>query len=197
MRSYPMLRFAAAALVAASAAGCAGTNQARYVYQDGDFGVVGIPENTDHWPTFYRSQAESLMANHFPEGHEIVRAEEVDQGSRTLTVEGTNTAEVGPKLPTDLLAVAKLGRTAKRSQADQVKVKECRIIYRRSPQADARPEFAERASLSPPEYLDPNAVARQKAAAPVATTDKPEGTRVVAKPVIKPADEAAKPAAGE
>jgi hypothetical protein len=74
--------------------GCASTEQARYVYQDGQFGVVGIPENTDHWPSFYRERADALMKQHFPTGYEIVRAEEVDAGSRTLTVNGTNTAEL-------------------------------------------------------------------------------------------------------
>ena len=38
--------------LALMAPGCANMDAARYVYQDGEFGVVGIPRNTDHWPTF-------------------------------------------------------------------------------------------------------------------------------------------------
>ena len=73
--------------------GCASTSDARYVYQDGEFGVVAIPQNTPRGPNHYRAQAEALMAQHFPEGYEIVRAEEVVEGSRTLTV-----ATPGPTL---------------------------------------------------------------------------------------------------
>ena len=42
--------------------------------------MIGMPENTDCWPNFYRTQGEKLMADHFKEGHEIVRAEEVIEG---------------------------------------------------------------------------------------------------------------------
>ncbi len=35
-------------------AGCAATRDVRFVYQDGDYGVVGLPENTDCWPNHYR-----------------------------------------------------------------------------------------------------------------------------------------------
>lgn len=143
-------------------AGCAATGRARYVYQDGQFGVVGIPENTDRWPTHYRRQAEALMAAHFPEGHQIVRAEEVVEGSRTLTLEGTHTAELSPQLPTELLKIAKLGRTAARRQSDSLKIKECRIIYRRTPAPSA--PYADQPTLTPTRYVDPNAGAPAPAA---------------------------------
>ena len=78
--------------------GCATSEGVRYVYQDGDFGVIGMPENSDRWPTHYRRQAEKLMDAHFPEGHEIVRAEEVVEGERTVKLEDSNTAEVAPQL---------------------------------------------------------------------------------------------------
>lgn len=160
------------ALLPLTVAGCAATQGVRYVYQDGDFGVVGVPENTDCWPTRYRTQAERLMNRHFPGGHEIVRAEEVEEGSRILKVEGTNTAEVAPTLTGVMPSAVKVGRTAKSSRADTVKIKECRIIYRRAGSTGPPPDFSEVASLAPAKYLDPNDDARHKVAKPIA--QKPE-----------------------
>jgi hypothetical protein len=147
-----------------SGIGCAGMHEARYVYQDGEFGVVGIPENTNLWPYYYRDQAEALMKAHFPDGHEIVRAEEVVEGSRTTTFKGTNTAEIAPHLPTPLLSVGKIGLTTDRSQADSVKIKECRIIYRKTPASAPSEPFAALATPTPAPYVDPNALERRKAA---------------------------------
>jgi hypothetical protein len=146
-------------------AGCATETGARYVYQDGDFGVVGIPENTDRWPTRYRDQAEKLMQAHFPEGHEIIRAEEVVEGDRVVKVEGTNTAGLASDLPNPLLAAVKLGHTASRSRADSVKIKECRIIYRRAMRPVSPEVFAEQAGLTPTAYHDPNGPERRQAEA--------------------------------
>jgi hypothetical protein len=143
--------------------GCATTQGVRYVYQDGDFGVVGMPENSDVWPTHYRRRAEKLMDAHFPEGHEIVRAEEVVEGERTLKVEGSKTAEVSPQLPAALINVAKLGHSESHSQADTLKLKESRIVYRRTGAPDRPRGYAAAASLNPTQYIDPNAVERQKA----------------------------------
>ena len=92
----------AALSLAPISGGCATSEGVRYVYQDGDFGVVGMPENSDAWPTHYRRRAEKLMEAHFPEGHEIVRAEEVVEGERTLKLEGSNSAELAPQLPAGL-----------------------------------------------------------------------------------------------
>jgi hypothetical protein len=142
-------------LFALACLGCSTTRDARYVYQDGQYGVIGIPEDSTHWPHFYRDQAERLMSKHFPAGFEIVRAEEVVEGSRTRTTAGTVSAELTPALPTDLITVAKLGRTSTRNQSDTLKIKECRIIYRK---ADLAPlgSFADKATHSPELYLDPN-----------------------------------------
>src|SRR3954463_12158059 len=155
MRLWNGLLVAAPVLI--STLGCAGMHEARYVYQDGDFGVVGIPENTNAWPHYYRDQAELLMKAHFPEGHEIVRAEEVVEGSRTTTVKGTNTAMITPHLPAPLLSIGKIGVTADRSQADSTKITECRIIYRRKGSMLPPPDFASAASPTPAQYVDPNA----------------------------------------
>ena len=161
-------------LLGPGASGCVSGGEARYVYQDGQFGVVGIPENTSRWPTYYRQRAEELMAQHFPEGYEIVRAEEVVEGERTVTVGGTRTAEVGPGVPEAPLRVVRLGRTATRKQSDQVKITECRILYKKKEPGDAVPSggFAERATWTPAPYLDPNAEVRRHAVARPAFTDE-------------------------
>jgi len=165
-----------ALILAFGTMGCASTQQARYVYQDGQFGVVGIPENTDRWPSYYRQRADTLMKGHFPEGYEIVRAEEVDAGSRTLTLNGTNTAELDAGTFSPILKLGKLGRTATRTQADNVKIKECRILYKRAG-TDVQPGFAALATLNPEPYIDPNAEARPHL---VAKPKPPEPAPVVA-----------------
>ena len=194
--------------------GCATTQGVRYVYQDREFGVIGMPENTDEWPTHYRRQAEKLMEEHFPEGHEIVRAEEVTEGSRTLKVEGSKIAEVTPQLPADLLRIAKIGGSSSHSQADTLKLKECRIIYRRIPKSEtanardwgpaksqpklgSRPtrlegvDFADQAAVTPSQYLDPNDLERRKvrkdASESIAAPKGTEQKYLVAKPVADPA----------
>ena len=168
------MRPSLALLFVASLSGCVHSHSVRYVYQDRDFGVVGMPENTDCWPTHYRRQGEKLMDTHFPEGHEIVRAEEVIEGERTLKVEGSNSAEVSPQISKSLVKVLKLGRSTCRSEAETVKVKECRIIYRRS--GSAKPKgYAGAATLTPTLYVDPNAAERRKATEGPKEKAKPQG----------------------
>ena len=162
-------------LCALAASGCATSGQARYVYQDGQFGVVGIPENTSVWPTYYRAQADLLMQKHFFEGFEVVRAEEVEEGSRTLTVNGTNSAQLDTDGPVPIIKVGKFGHTGSKTQADSIKIKECRIVYKKAGCTASEPEFgfAQLANQSPEPYLDPNAEARKHIAAkPVSDTAK-------------------------
>lgn len=153
MRS--ILGLIVAAPIFTSFTGCAATHQVRYVYQDGEFGVIGMPENTDRWPSRYRHQAERLMAAHFPEGHEIVRAEEVVKGSRTMTYQGTNGAELMPHLPAADLVLGKLGRRTTRSQADKVKIEECRIVYRKASRPGSPSAYAALSTLTPTKYVSP------------------------------------------
>ena len=152
------------ALFAALSTGCATTRTVRYVYQDGAFGVIGMPENTNRWPTYYHRKAEKMMAEHFPEGYEIVRAEEVTEGSRTLKIDRSNTAEISPEVPSEILKIAKFGHTASRSQADTLKIKECRMIYRRANHA-GEIRFSSDIEISPTRYIDPNDEERKKAEA--------------------------------
>ena len=143
--------------------GCATTSDARYVYQDNEFGVVAIPKNTPRGPRRYREQAEVLMARHFPEGYEIVRAEEVVEGSRTLIVGNTGMTEITPQVAPHLLSLLKIGGSVTRSQADTLNIKECRIIYKKAePWSATEPgKFAPEASLTPTCYLNPNNAPRK------------------------------------
>jgi hypothetical protein len=133
----------------------------RYVYQDGSFGVIGMPENTDKWPTYYHRKAEKLMEKHFSDGYEIVRAEEVTEGSRTVKIDRSKSAEVSPEIPGELLKIAKFGRTLNRSQADTVKIKECRMIYRRADHPGEK-QFSADVDCVPARYIDPNEAERKK-----------------------------------
>jgi hypothetical protein len=159
MRAFVLLLL----LLTAFSPGCATTESVRYVYQDNDFGVIGMPENTDRWPTHYHRRAEKMMVEHFPGGYEIVRAEEVTEGSRTLKIEGSGTAEINPQVPAELLKIAKFGRTTSRSQADVVKIKECRIVYRRASPSEAS-QFSSDVDVDPKRYVDPNDSERKKTA---------------------------------
>ncbi len=179
------------------AAGCVGAGPVRYVYQDGQFGVIGLPENTSKWPTHYRDRAETLMARHFPQGYEIIRAEEIVEGSRTLTVGGQNTAMIGGSSALDhFFKIGNVGRTNTSTRADTLAIKECRILYKKADhpvaaadaKGKARPkggDYAAQASLTPAEYLDPNAVARARGGPNPAEVK----THSVAKPAL-PAEKA-------
>ncbi len=137
--------------------GCVGVGDARYVYQDGQFGVVGIPSNSPAWPHHYRAQAEELMKAHFPDGYAIVRAEEVVEGSRTLVLDGKTTAEVAPGVAVNMVKIATLGRTHGRTQSDNLKIKECRILYRKAAATDTAEGFAAEPGLDPARYHTPTA----------------------------------------
>lgn len=186
VRQFPALVMI---LFAMAASGCAASGQARYVYQDGQFGVVGIPENTDYWPTHYQEKARELMAQHFPDGFEIVRAEEVVEGSRTLTLNGVNSAQVEAESVIPLIKLGKIGRTATRTQADNVKIKECRILYKRAGVEGEPIEsgFAERSTLSPEPYIDPNAEARMH----IVAKPKPVETLAASPPVVSASPQSA------
>jgi hypothetical protein len=154
-------------LPALASAGCAKPIVARYIYQDNEFGVVGIPVNTYQKKVDYRDQAEMLMARHFPVGYEIVRAEEVVEGERIRDVGKRTEVDAQPGLATLSQVVLKLGRldrVTSYEQKDKLQVRECRIIYKRkslgSPGQSG--QFAQVTSLAPALYIDPNQVMRQQ-----------------------------------
>jgi len=60
-----------------------GCGQVRLIRDAPDGGVVGIPNNTNEWPSFYRDRAESLMKRKCPEGYVIVGEQEVADNPTT------------------------------------------------------------------------------------------------------------------
>ena len=117
------------------AAGCSTPMVARYIYQDGEFGVVGIPVNNYQKRVDFRAQAETLMARHFPEGYEIVRAEEVNEGERIRDVGRKTELETEPALAVlnQIIRLGSLNRTTSFAEKDKLQVRECRIIYKKKP----------------------------------------------------------------
>ncbi len=147
-------------------AGCMSSPDARYVYQDGEYGVIGIPRNTSIGKKDYREQALALMTRHFPEGFEIVRAEEVVEGERTLDTarKVELDSEPGVAAFNQMLKVGKFAKSTSLDQKDSVKITESRIIYRRKPdgKSTGHDGFTAVANLSPEFYIDPNVEARKE-----------------------------------
>ena len=164
-------------------AGCASRQVvARYVYQDGEFGVVAIPVNTYQEKMDFRAQAEELMARHFPEGYQIVRAEEVNEGERLLDLGRKTEITSEPQLTAlnQMIKLGKLNRTTSYEEKDKLMVRECRIIYKRRSAGTpgAAGQFAAVASLSPPLYLDPNELMRHQVEAELLAKAKPAPRKV-------------------
>jgi hypothetical protein len=93
--------------------GLSGCATARYVERHADGGVVAIPENSNHWPTYYRQSALDLITQHVGPHYEILEEREVVVGQQT-----NNNQQMGP----DFLA----GITTTRE------LTEWRIAYRRA-----------------------------------------------------------------
>jgi Zn-dependent metalloprotease len=159
-------RVAALAVVYSCGVGCMTTPDARYVYQDGQFGVIGIPRNTSLGKKDYREQAHELMIKHFPEGYEIVRAEEVVEGERTRdTAQKLELdSEPGVAALNQMIKVGKFAKSTSLDQKDTIKITESRIIYRRKPdgKSTGNDGFTALADLSPAFYIDPNQIAREE-----------------------------------
>lgn len=65
-------------------AGCASTT-ARPILRERDSGIVAIPDNTDRFPNYNRSQAEDLIRQHVGKHYEIVKEEEYVVGPITTS----------------------------------------------------------------------------------------------------------------
>ena len=158
-------RGSALAVVCLGLAGCMATPDARYVYQDGQFGVIGIPRNTSMGKKDYREQAHELMIRHFPEGYEVVRAEEVVEGERTLDTARKIELDSEPAVAAlnQMIKVGKFAKSESLDQKDSLKITESRIIYRRK--ADGKPTghdgFAKLTDVTPEFYIDPNQEVRK------------------------------------
>jgi hypothetical protein len=66
----PRLTRRLAPLLLAAACGCLNSGP-HFVERTDGGGVVAIPNNSDVWPTHYRSRAEKLMAEYCPDGYVI------------------------------------------------------------------------------------------------------------------------------
>jgi hypothetical protein len=165
------------------ASGCTQAIVARYVYQDAEVGVVAIPVNTYQGKLNFRSQAEELMSRHFPEGYEIVRAEEVNQGERILDVGRKTELETDPKVAAlnQSFNLGKLNRTTSYEEKDKLQVRECRIIYKKrtAKAPGSKGQFAAVNTLKTPFYIDPNEVMRHQIA-----VDAVAQSNATAKPTI-------------
>ena len=161
-----LLQAVSLAILSLAAAGCSTPMVARYIYQDGEFGVVGIPVNNYQKRVDFRAQAETLMARHFPEGYEIVRAEEVNEGERIRDVGRKTELETEPAVAVlnQIIRLGSLNRTTSFAEKDKLQVRECRIIYKKkSVHTPGRTgQFASVTSLAPPLYIDPNEIMRHQ-----------------------------------
>ena len=178
--------------------GCMTPPDARYVYQDGEYGVIGIPRNTSLGKKDYRAQAHELMARHFPEGYEIVRAEEVIEGERTLDTARKIEldSEPGVAALNQMIKVGKFAKSTSLDQKDSLKITESRIIYRRKPDGTATGHdgFTAVANLAPEFYLDPNQEVRKgiKEATLLARRRR-RRTRSPPSPTTRPNDKSPRP----
>ena len=158
-------RGAALAAICLGSMGCMASPDARYVYQDGQYGVIGIPRNTPLGKKDFRAQAHELMIKHFPEGYEIVRAEEVVEGERTLDTAHKIEldSEPGVAALNQMIRVGKFAKSESLDQKDSIKITESRIIYRRKPdgKSTGHDGFTELTNVSPEFYIDPNQEVRK------------------------------------
>jgi hypothetical protein len=180
--------------IAPACAGCKSQVDARYIYQDGDYGVIGIPQNTPFGKKDYRKQAEELMARHFPMGHEIVRAEEVVEGQRVLDKSRKSEFETDPAISAlnQRINLGKVAQTTSTQQKDSLPILESRILYKRKTKEEPNGlnGFSAVATLMPELYLDPNEMARRREKIELAEFKKNNPATVAAKPKdpeVKPA----------
>jgi hypothetical protein len=186
------------ALCALRLSGCVEPPVARYVYQDGEFGVVAIPVNTSLNRSNFRAQADELMARHFPAGYEIVRAEEVNEGERTLDVGKKTELETDPSLRGwyQVIKLGKVNTSTSFEEKQKLQLRECRIIYKRKSVGDAGSHggYSALAALNPPFYLDPNELARRQVKTDLLAQASSTGKKTGDDQVKKAADESSKPA---
>jgi hypothetical protein len=131
--------------------GCA-SDQARYVYQDRESGVVAIPKNTPKMMAY----AEALMERHFPgKNYDVVRTVEVETGGSRSTYEADTTNAEAGSLQNRVLSASKLSHNRDRQQAESTKTVESRIVYhKRLPEGRTGLAFAESPDYTPKVYTD-------------------------------------------
>jgi hypothetical protein len=146
-------------------AGCA-SDQARYVYQDRESGVIAIPRNTPRMMAY----AEVLMEKHFPgKNYEVVRTVEVETGGSKATYESDTTNAQTRPLGSGVLSALKLSHDRDRKQAESTKLVESRVVYhRQQPGGRTGLAFAQSPDYTPRLYAD--SVAEELLAATKKTT---------------------------
>jgi hypothetical protein len=197
-------RFLASVFLVALApafAGCRSQTDARYIYQDGEFGVIGIPQNSPFGKKDYRKQAEELMIRHFPEGHEIVRAEEVVEGQRVLDKSKKSEFETDPAISAlnQRINFGKIAQSTATLQKDSLPILESRIIYKRKTEKgpNGLNGFAAVATLVPKLYLDPNEMARCRERLELAEIDMKKAKSTTVAEKAKDKDQEVKQASKE
>jgi hypothetical protein len=174
------------AAVVTALAGCRGQTNARYIYQDGEFGVIGIPQNSPYGRKDYRKQAEELMARHFPDGFEVVRAEEVVEGQRVLDKSRKSEIETDPSISAlnQRITIGKIAQSMSTQQKDSLPILESRIIYKRKTPTGPKgvDGFSAVATLVPELYLDPNDMARCRERIELAELKKARSATTAEKP---------------
>ena len=73
--------------------GLTGCAAPRFVQVNAEGGVVALPSNTNHWPTYYRDKAEAMMRQKCPNGYEVVHEAEAVVGQVTHTHAQTDTQQ--------------------------------------------------------------------------------------------------------
>jgi hypothetical protein len=148
--------------LAASTVGCASTNGARYVYQDHESGVIAVSQLNPR----SMAHATALMEKQFPnKNYEIVRSVEIEEGDRTVFESDQTKSSFSPTLSTRHgllrgLGITSLGpgqtsRDRDREHADRVKIKETRIVYRKTdPNLPASNRYAANVAYQPEYYVD-------------------------------------------
>ena len=146
-------------------AGCA-SNQARYVYQDHESGVIAIPRNTPKQMAY----AEVLMEKHFPgKNYDIVRTVEVETGGSRSTYRSDTTNAESKAIHSGVLSALKLSHGRDRKEAESTKLLESRIVYHKhSAGGQTLLAFAHLPEYTPLVYSD--SVAEELLAIPKKTT---------------------------
>jgi hypothetical protein len=182
--------------IAPACAGCKSQADARYIYQDGNYGVIGIPQNSPFGKKDFRKQAEDMMARHFPDGHEIVRVEEVVEGQRVLDKSRKSEFETDPAISAlnQRINLGKIAQTTSTQQKDSLPILESRILYKRKTKDEPNGlnGFSAIATLMPELYLDPNEMARCREKIELAELKKSKSAPAMV--AAKPKDPEVKPA---
>lgn len=114
--------------------GCASTS-ARSVFRDRDGGVVAVPDNTDAFPSYHRSEAMDLIREHVGKNFEIVKEEEYVLGPVV-----TNETHFSRRPILNWLLPWKLAESATTTNTSSTRNNtEYRIQYQRTPAPELPP----------------------------------------------------------